>query len=242
MNNKQQLLYKKLEEDGIKVKNIEDYKNMESVLTIECKNGHSQTKTVYEFQRDDWECLECIKEEEKNIKDKKGFILSLDAATNTTGWAVLNKYGQLLESGYFTVDKKLSLMKRIEQSLQEIEKLIKKYKIEIIALEDIQLEYNTIVFKTLAMLRGILLYQLENKLNKKVYSFSADIWRSYSHIRGSNREEKKEKTLLRAFQIYEKSFEEDEADAIFLGKYVYAQLDKTNEEVEELLNFGKENK
>ena len=61
-----------------------------------------------------------------------------------------------------------------------------------------------------------------------------------SHIRGKNREEKKENTMLRAQIIYEREFEEDEADAVFLGKYIYSQIGKPEEEIEELLNFGKE--
>lgn len=240
MNTKQSNLCDHLGEKGYVVTNPEDYKNIDSILSISCKNGHRQTKTVGEFQKDDWECIECIKLEEQTLKSKEGFLLSLDAATNTTGWAVLNKYGQLVESGYFTADKKLSLMKRINQLIDEIERLIKKYTIKILAIENIQLQYNTLVFKTLCMLRGILYYHFEYELGMKIYSFGADEWRSYSHIPGKTREEKKENTLLRAHNIYEKDFEEDEADALFLGKYVYAQLNKDECEISKLLNFGKE--
>lgn len=240
MNTKQSSLCDHLSEKGYIITNPEDYKNIDSVLSISCKNGHRQTKTVGEFQKDDWECIGCIKLEEQILKSKEGFLLSLDAATNTTGWAVLNKYGQLVESGYFTADKKLSLMKRINQLMDEIERLIKKYNIKILAIENIQLQYNTLVFKTLCMLRGILYYHFEYELGMKIYSFGADEWRSYSHIPGKTREEKKENTLLRAQNIYGRDFEEDEADALFLGKYVYAQLNKDEYEITELLNFGKE--
>jgi Holliday junction resolvasome RuvABC endonuclease subunit len=242
MNNKQQQLYDNLTSKGYSITNIEDYKNMESILSITCKNGHRQTDTIINFQKDNWECIECLKTEAAKITSNTGFLLSLDAATNTTGWAIFNKKGQLINNGYFKADKKLPLMNRINQLLDEIDRLIKENNIKIIAIEDIQLEYNTIVFKTLAMLRGILFYHLEYQMEKKVYSFGADVWRSYSNIRGSNREEKKENTLIRAKKIYDRDFEEDEADAIFLGKYTYAQLDKPDEEVEELLNFGKEEK
>ena len=132
------------------------------------------------------------------------------------------------------------VMKRINQLLDEIDRLIKEYKIKVIGIEDLQLEYNTIVFKTLAELRGVLLYHLEYLKGMKVISAGADTWRSFSHIRGRNREEKKENTMLRAQIIYEREFEEDEADAIFLGKYIYSQIGKPEEEIEELLNFGKE--
>lgn len=240
MNTKQSSLCSHLSEKGYIITNPEDYKNIDSVLSISCKNGHRQTKTVGEFQKDDWECIECIKLEEQTLKSEEGFLLSLDAATNTTGWAVLNKYGQLVESGYFTADKKLSLMKRINQLMDEIERLIKKYNIKILAIENIQLQYNTLVFKTLCMLRGILYYHFEYELGMKIYSFGADEWRSYSHIPGKTREEKKENALLRAQNIYGRDFEEDEADALFLGKYVYAQLNKDEYEITELLKFGKE--
>ena len=240
MNSKQTALCERLDELGYEISNPEDYKNIDSILSITCKNGHRQTKTVQEFQKDNWECLECIKLSESKVNPKKGYLLALDAATNTTGWAVLNKNGQLVVSGYFEADKKLPLKKRINQLLDEIDRLIAEYNIKVIGIEDLQLEYNTIVFKTLAMLRGVLLYHLEYLKGMKVISAGADTWRSFSHIRGKNREEKKENTMLRAQIIYEREFEEDEADAVFLGKYIYSQIGKPEEEIEELLNFGKE--
>lgn len=240
MNSKQTALCERLDELGYEISNPEDYKNIDSILSITCKNGHRQTKTVQEFQKDNWECLECIKWSESKVNPKKGYLLALDAATNTTGWAVLNKNGQLVVSGYFEADKKLPLTKRINQLLDEIDRLIAEYNIKVIGIEDLQLEYNTIVFKTLAMLRGVLLYHLEYLKGMKVISAGADTWRSFSHIRGKNREEKKENTMLRAQIIYEREFEEDEADAVFLGKYIYSQIGKPEEEIEELLNFGKE--
>ena len=240
MNSKQTALCERLDELGYEISNPEDYKNIDSILSITCKNGHRQTKTVQEFQKDNWECLECIKLSESKVNPKKGYLLALDAATNTTGWAVLNKNGQLVVSGYFEADKKLPLTKRINQLLDEIDRLIAEYNIKVIGIEDLQLEYNTIVFKTLAMLRGVLLYHLEYLKGMKVISAGADTWRSFSHIRGKNREEKKENTMLRAQIIYEREFEEDEADAVFLGKYIYSQIGKPEEEIEELLNFGKE--
>ena len=240
MNSKQTALCERLDELGYEISNPEDYKNIDSILSITCKNGHRQTKTVQEFQKDNWECLECIKSSESKVNPKKGYLLALDAATNTTGWAVLNKNGQLVVSGYFEADKKLPLTKRINQLLDEIDRLIAEYNIKVIGIEDLQLEYNTIVFKTLAMLRGVLLYHLEYLKGMKVISAGADTWRSFSHIRGKNREEKKENTMLRAQIIYEREFEEDEADAVFLGKYIYSQIGKPEEEIEELLNFGKE--
>lgn len=240
MTNKQISLLDTLSKKGYTVSNIEDYKNIDSVISIVCECGHRQTMTVSNFQKNDWECIECIKEQEKKIKSKKGFLLSLDAATNTTGWALFNKYGQLLESGYIIIDKKKPLMERIKILLEEIDTIIEKHSIKYVAIEDIQLEYNTLVFKTLAMLRGILYYHLNDKV--KIYSFGADVWRSYSHIKGTTRESKKENTLLRAKIIYEKDFEEDEADAIFLGKYTFAQMSKKELEIEELINFGEDNK
>lgn len=232
MTNKQEALKEKLEKLGFSVKNIEDYKNADSIITITCKNNHTQTSSINNFAKKDWECINCIALEESQLKSKEGYLLSLDAATNTTGWAVLNKEGQLLQSGFFCADKKLPLMGRINQLLDEINRLIKLFNIRVIAIEAIQLEWNTKVYETLAMLRGILFYNLEYLQGYKIYSFGADVWRSYSHIIGANRQEKKENTMERAKIIYNRDFEEDEADAIFLGKYVYAQIRKSDLEGE----------
>lgn len=239
MNSKQTALCERLDELGYEISNPEDYKNIDSILSITCKNGHRQTKTVQEFQKDNWECLECIKLSESKVNPKKGYLLALDAATNTTGWAVLNKNGQLLHSGYFEAGRKLPLMERIKLLLEEIRRLIAEYDIKVVAIEDTQMENNTLVFKTLSMLRGILLYFFDS-IDMPVYSSGADVWRSFSNIRGSTRAEKKEATMARAKLIYDRDFEEDEADAIFLGKYAYAQMDQPDEEIEELISFGGE--
>lgn len=239
MTNKQNNLCTFLGERGITVNNPEDYKNVDSVLNIVCANGHRQTNTVGYFQKNDWECIDCIRDSESNPKPQKGYLLALDAATNTTGWAVLNKNGQLLHSGYFEAGRKLPLMERIKLLLEEIRRLIAEYDIKVVAIEDTQMENNTLVFKTLSMLRGILLYFFDS-IDMPIYSSGADVWRSFSNIRGSTRAEKKEATMARAKLIYGRDFEEDEADAVFLGKYAYAQMDQPDEEIEELISFGGE--
>ena len=233
---KQQKLIDSLKTKGYEITNPEDYKNINSVISIVCEKGHRQTDSIANFQRNDWECIECIKEEEKNIRSKKGYLLSLDAATVNTGWAIFNRFGQLLSSGVIEIDKKMPLMKRIKELLKEVDKMIDENSIKVVAIENVRLEYNTMVFKTLCELRGILFYHLDERV--KIYSFGADIWRSFSHIKGSNRQEKKENTMLRAKIIYDKDFREDEADAIFLGKYTFAQMSVPEEEIEELMTFG----
>lgn len=238
MTNKQNNLCTFLGERGITVHNPEDYKNVDSTLIIECKRGHRQTNTVGYFQKNDWECIDCIRISEQKPKPEKGYLLALDAATNTTGWAVLNINGQLLCSGCFEAGRRLPLMERIKALLEEIKRLIAEYDIKVVAIEDTQMENNTLVFKTLCMLRGILLYFFD-AIDMEVYSSGADVWRSFSNIRGTTRAEKKEATLARAKLIYDRDFTEDEADAVFLGKYAYAQIDNPEEEIiEELIDFG----
>lgn len=224
LNAKQNLLLERLNDMGYEVNGIENYHNVEDILTIKCKNGHKQTKSITNFQKNNWECIECLKLQEKNIQNNEGFLLSLDAATKTTGWAIFNCYGQLIKSGYYEAKKTAPLMERIHSLVLEIERLVKENNIKFLAVEDTYMEINVNVFKTLSMLRGILLYYFEYQKGLTVYSAEPDGWRSFSNIRGANRNERKRATVERGKMIYDKEFEEDEADAIFLGRYAYSLI------------------
>lgn len=228
MNKRQTSLLETIEEQKFhcSLEEVLAYKNMSDALTITCKNNHTQRASVSDFIGRKWECIDCIAIKEADIKSTTGFLLSLDAATNVTGWAIFNKEGQLLNKGTIEAPKKYSLMERIEVLITGINELINANNIKFIGLEDSQLEYNPQVFKTLSMLRGVIFYEISHKQKMPIYSCGADVWRSYSNIKGSNRAEKKANTILRANKIYKTEFKEDEADAVFLGKYIYSLIPK----------------
>lgn len=240
---KQQNLVHNLRDIGYTLLNPEDYKTLESTITVVCPNGHEIKGTRQELTESVYECIECIKNHELNVTDTDGYLLSLDAATYTTGFAIFNKKGQLLDTGIIEFSKKELFWNRIDNLLKEINKICKKNNISIIAIENIQLQQNADVYKKLAMLRGVLIYELEFKKNYTVYSdIGAEEWRSYSNIKGLMRENKKEATRIKAKIIYGKDYKEDEADAIFLGRYVFSHIDskeqKEKEEIQELISFG----
>lgn len=240
---KQQNLVNNLKDMGYTLLDPDSYKTLESVITVVCPNGHKIKGTRQDLSESKYECIDCIKEHELNITDIKGYLLSLDAATYTTGFAIFNKAGQLLNTGIIEFNKKESYWNRIDKLLKEISKMCKKNNISVIAIENIQLQQNADVYKKLAMLRGVLLYELEFKQGYTVYSdIGAEEWRSFSNIKGLMRENKKEATRIKAKLIYGKDYKEDEADAIFLGRYVFfhmnAKIEKEKEEIQELISFG----
>lgn len=244
LTTKQQQFVDRMAEIKYSVSNPEDYKNIESLMSLRCSNGHTISGTMFELLENDFECLECLRNFENTIEDKEAFLLSLDAATYTTGWAILNKQGQLLKTGLIEIDRKIPLWDRVHELTTEVRKLAKKHKIQVIAIEDIQFQHNVVVFKTLAMLRGILIYQLEYLDKYTVYgNCGADTWRSHAHIKGLDRENKKEATRIKAKLIYGRDFAEDEADAIFLARYAYdlhkeCISEQKDESVQELITFG----
>ena len=204
---------------GVKITNIEDYKNKDSILICVCPKGHILTGTVEYLIKTNFECLKCLTENELNISDKTPYFLALDAATYVSGMSIFNKKGQLLGHKTFKVDKKKDYFTRLYEIIEEIKRIVKEQKIKCVILEDIQYQQNPVLFKKLAMLQGVIRYLVINVLNIEIITAMADEWRSYNYIYGTKRAEQKAAAIEKARNIYKTDIPEDESESIFLGKY-----------------------
>lgn len=101
-----------------------------------------------------------------------------------------------------------------------IDKIIKEYNIDLVALEDIQLQGQKGVenFKNLAYLQGIIKNYLYDS-NIDYVIFSSNIWRSILKINGGrqDRKKKKEKAIKYVKDTYDIIATEDECDSICIG-------------------------
>lgn len=82
-------------------------------------------------------------------------ILALDQSSNKNGWAVF-KDNFLIAHGLIVLNNKNPVGERLVELKDKTIQLIKKYNIDKVALEDIQLQANIYTYKVLAEVLGIL--------------------------------------------------------------------------------------
>ncbi len=205
---------------GVRILNIDDYQNKDSVLRCACSShGHSIEGTVDFLLKTNFECMECLHLNAVDVKDKTPFFLALDAASYITGMSIFNKEGQLLGHKTLSIDKKKDYFTRVKELREEVVKVITENGIQCVILEDIQYQQNPVLFKKLAMLQGILRFTIIEELKIDLITAMADEWRAYNHIYGSKRAEQKKAAIDRARTIFHDEIPEDESESIFLGYY-----------------------
>lgn len=161
-------------------------------------------------------------------------ILSLDASTRSTGWAIfdgtkLEQYGCITASGN-------DLVKRIQKMISEINNLLKDNNIEKIILEEVRPEdkglqnQNLKTHKALMYLQAAIVFLLHDRYPKTEvdYLYPSE-WRALCGIKtgsGVKRESLKPADIAFAKAKFNLDVNDDIADAIGIG-YAYA-IDKGN--------------
>lgn len=147
-------------------------------------------------------------------------ILALDQASNTGYCVILNnsikKYG-LIEKKYEDFYLNACYL------VAEVTKLITRYKIKIVFIEDIFLGLNAIVMEKLAGLKGMMISCaiLNNCEYEIIHSLS---WKTY-HDLGYDRKEQKQKSIELAQRILKGAFIDDNiADAVLIGVFAAKTL------------------
>ena len=143
-------------------------------------------------------------------------ILALDQATRCTGWAVFSN-NRLIEYGRIeTEDPDMGI--RLNYIRQQVENLIKKYDINEVIMEDIQLQENVQTFKALAEVFGVI-YELITSLKLPVSAVLASTWKSSLGIKGKDRPAQKRNAQQWVINNYNLKPTQDECDAICIGEY-----------------------
>lgn len=149
-------------------------------------------------------------------------ILSLDGATNKTGYAIyddkeLIKYGIIDLSDIDDITERINTMKHL------IMKIIDEFKINKIIIEDIQQQYGNVKgFKTLAKLQGVVLDALFEK-DMPIELIISTTWKSRIGINTRlKREIQKQLTIEFVKNKFSIEASEDECDAISMG-FVYVE-------------------
>ena len=212
-----------LAQKGFKCSNIQEYKTLDSILQLECSSGH-KICADYRTARDNrFYCPICegakslgtlIFDKEPPQKSGKR-IVAIDNATKHAGVAVFDN-GKLVH--YMLKEFEGELIDRLLANRNFIrDVVINKWKADLIVLEDIQLQKNISVFKTLSMLRGSSMVAIR-ECNIACEVVPSTTWRSHFMIKGDRIAEKAQ-AIDKVMTMYGVKVVDDIAEAILLGKY-----------------------
>lgn len=150
-------------------------------------------------------------------------ILSLDPSTKSTGLAIF----QDQEPIYYTciTASSTNIYHRIDKMILEIEKILDKYKIDKIVIEDVypeDIHNNLTIYKSLIYLQGFILHLLNKKgfTKQDIKFYTASEWRKICGIhtgRGIKRESLKPKDIQFVKDQFNISTNDDIADALCIG-------------------------
>lgn len=156
-------------------------------------------------------------------------ILCYDQATSISGYSLFEN-GELIKYGLLKVDKsETNTLNRIKLMTDQIEKLTKKIKPDVVILENIQFQRNIATFKSLAQLQGMIMHFL-NKLDICYWYIEPSAWKAFCKIKGRKRAEQKENTIKFVKEKYGIEVSEDEADAIGIGTWAVRNIQKVSED------------
>lgn len=220
-----------LAQKGLKCLNLDDYKNMDTVLQLECNNGHKIEASLKTVRNTHFQCLVCEGQNSSSAKlnlvappEKAGYrIVALDNATEKAGVSIFDD-GKLV---YYTlIQLHGETIQRLAQNRKILEEvIIQQWKPDLIVFEDIQYQNNIYTFKVLAMLLGssVVAAQLAGIKYETVLS---KVWREHYCVTGRTRVQQKAQSIQKVKEMYGINVGDDEAEAILLGKYA---VDKRNE-------------
>ena len=167
-------------------------------------------------------------------------ILSIDASTKSSGWAVYEETS-LKDYGCITASS-TDLFKRIHKMVDELDVIIAKYAVQKIILEEVRPDEigsrsNLATHKALMFLQGAIAMMVHDKYSKITieYLYPSE-WRKCCKIktgRGIVRETVKQRDIRFVEETFGIKVNDDIADAIGLG---YAHLHPS--EQEEMITWG----
>lgn len=211
------------------------YKNLTTPIKIICPKGHKQEQ-AYGNWRKHKTCEQCLagdttKVKKNNVPKKKmniRRILALDAATNISGYSIYDD-DVLVSFGTYKASQDKTSPERINEIKHWLERRLEEWKPDFVGVENIQMQHNVEMFKVLANLQGVLIDTLIENEVKHSLVYSSE-WRKTCGIVGGERENKKKQAQDKVFNWYNVKCNQDEADAICIGKhFVKTEKNKNND-------------
>ena len=213
-----------LDSKGLHCLNIAEYENMNTILSLECSNGHHIDASLKSVRNAHFKCPICegknsLSAEVSNLQvpEKSGKrIVAIDNATESVGVSVFDDkklvFYHLFHFTGETLDRMCDNRKLLEETI------IAAWEPDLIVFEDIQYQNNILTFKTLAMLLGSSLVSTHSA-HIPHETVLSKTWRSHFMINGKTRVEQKKQAIDKVKTMYDINVNDDVAEAILLGKY-----------------------
>lgn len=230
MKLQEQEIVKILSSKGLICENLNEYKNLDTILKLKCKKNHCIEASIKTIRNALFKCPFCVGEESVNINnnadvvpEKNGFrIIAIDNATENVGVSI---YDNKKLTYYHLYHIEGDTISRISKNRKMILQFITEWKPDFVVLEDIQYQNNIQTYKVLAMLLGNALVLLKDN-NIKYETVYSKVWRSHFLITGKTRIEQKKQAIKQVKDMYNIDVNDDIAEAVLLGKYAADCLNK----------------
>lgn len=213
-----------LSSKGFSCSNIEDYKNLDTVLNLTCKNGHQLQASIKTVRNAHFKCPIC--DGNASISEKVGNIapppkcgeriVAIDNATEKVGISVFDNKKLVFYHLFVIEGDTITRLLKNRKMIEDV--VIKQWEPDLIVFEDIQYQNNIQTFKTLAMLLGNSLVS-SRAANLKYETVLSKTWRSHFMINGKTRVVQKKEAIDKVKSMYNIDVNDDIAEAILLGKY-----------------------
>lgn len=214
----------------------DSYKNLDTPLEIKCSNNHTFFASLKQIRKG-IKCPNCEKLENKKImtklaKKEKGTVrvLAIDQSTHKNGFAVFDDES-LVYSSFFDANGK-DQIERMMYVRDWLISCIKTWRLDAIAIEDIQLQTygrksQVSTYKVLAQLQGILL-SAAFEMNIPIHIIHVQTWRAYTGITAKKRQDAKNAAKIKVRNRYGVEVTDDEAEAVCIGRYMAEKYMKNN--------------
>lgn len=217
---------KELEGDGWKCQSTE-YKNLDTLMTFICHEGHEVTSTWKKIRKKRV-CPVCSTSSMSNnaniaaLPKGKGVYrtLGLDQSSQATGWSVYDDK-KLVAYGVFNASKSTPL-NRIVELCDWLVSMIDSWKPDLVGIEETQ--YNAKfagghnVFKLLSQVMGAVMITTARE-KVRVETVLIPTWRKHCGVKGNKRADQKKSAQVLVKRWHDITVSDDESDAICIGKY-----------------------
>lgn len=145
-------------------------------------------------------------------------LISLDTSSSSTGWSYFED-GRYVESGIINLKHIKDTQNRIRQMVIEINELIDHYSPACVVIETPVVVRNPLVQRILTMIFGSV-YSMCVIKNITWAELRPTEWRKYidSGKKPRKRDELKEWSIHKVFELFNKDVTDDESDAILIGQ------------------------